>query len=53
MKASSCSHKLSYKEYLELICRYLLDDTYIELACIKKSYEEITYVHGKDHMIVV
>jgi hypothetical protein len=41
MKRSSYSYKLGYEEYLKLICRYLLDDMYIELSCMKIPYKKI------------
>jgi hypothetical protein len=50
---NSCSHKLRYKEYLELICRYLSYDMFIELDRMIISYGEITYIYGKAHMMVV
>jgi hypothetical protein len=42
-----------YKEYLELIYRWLSDDIHTELTCIRISYGEITCVYGKVHMTVM
>jgi len=53
MKKSNCSHKLRHEKYLELICRYLSDDLYNELTCMRISYGEITYVYGKAHVTVM
>jgi hypothetical protein len=53
MKESNCSHKLRHEEYLELICKYLSDDLYNELTCMRISYGEITYVYGKAHVTVM
>jgi hypothetical protein len=38
MKGSNYSHKLMYNKYLKLICRYLLDNMYIELVHMKILY---------------
>jgi hypothetical protein len=53
MKGSNRSHKLSFKGYLELICRCLSKDMHTELTYMRISYGEITYVYGKAHMIVL
>jgi hypothetical protein len=42
-----------YKGYLELICKYLLNDIYNELTRKKNPYGEITYVYKKVHIIVM
>jgi hypothetical protein len=49
MKENSCSNKLSYKGYLELICRYLSDDMHTKLTRMRILYGEITYVYKKAH----
>jgi hypothetical protein len=41
MKESGCSHKLRYEGYLELMCRCLSNNIYIELSHIRISYGEI------------
>ena len=41
MIGSNCFYKLRCVEYLELTCRYLLDDMYIELTrmnCIRRDH---------------
>jgi hypothetical protein len=53
VKWSSCSYKMKYKGYLELIYRCLLNVMYSELTGKRISYEEITYVYEKAHVIVV
>jgi hypothetical protein len=53
MKESNYSHKLIYEKYPELICRCLLDDMYIELTHKRISYEDITYIYRKIHVIIV
>ena len=47
MKESNCSHKLRHEEYLELICRYLSDDLYNELTCMRISY--VIYIYKGSH----
>jgi hypothetical protein len=42
-----------YDGYLELIYRCLSDDMLTELTRVRISYEEITYIYGKIHVIVV
>jgi len=42
-----------YKEYLELIYRWLSDDIHTKLTCIRISYGEITCVYRKVHMTVM
>ena len=44
MKENSCSYKIKYEGYLELICKCLLDDTYTKLTSMKISYEKIICV---------
>ena len=53
MKGSSCSHKLRYEGYLEIICRCMSDDMYSELTYMRILYGEITCIYGKAHMTVV
>jgi len=53
MKRNGCSYKLSYKKYLELICKCLSQDMYTELICMKILYREITYVYEKAHVTIV
>jgi hypothetical protein len=53
IKEVSCFHKLRYERYVELIFKCLLDDMYTELIRMRISYEEITYVYKKAHMMIV
>ena len=53
MKDSSCSYKLRYEGYLELICRCLLDNMYTELTYMRISYEKIICIYGKTRVTVV
>ena len=46
-------HKLRYEEYLELICRCLLDDMYTEVTCMNIPYAEITCIYEKACMMVM
>ena len=48
MKGSSCSHKLKYKGYLEIIYRCMLDDIYYKLTHMRILYGEITCIYGKN-----
>jgi hypothetical protein len=47
MKENSCSHKLRYRRYLELIYKRLSNDMNIELTRMRIPYEKITYVYKK------
>jgi hypothetical protein len=49
MKVRSCSHKLRYEKYLELICRCLSDYIYTELTRMRIPYGEIIRVYEKAH----
>jgi len=42
-----------YEGYLELICRFLLDNIYTELTRKRIPYGEITYVYEKALVKVV
>ena len=53
MKKSNYSHKLRYERYLKLIYRCLLDDMYTKLTRVRISYEEITCVYEKVHVLDV
>ena len=45
---------MRYRAYIELICRHLLDVTYIKLIYMHEIlYEEITCVYEKTHMTAV
>jgi hypothetical protein len=53
MKECSCSYKLRYKVYLELIYGCLSLDMYTELTRIRIQYGDITYVYIKAHDVYV
>jgi hypothetical protein len=53
MKENSYSHKLKYEGYLEIIYRYLSNDIYIKLTCMRISYRKITYIYEKIHVTLV
>jgi hypothetical protein len=42
MKGSNCFHKLRYARCLELICRCLLDDMYIEIKTHNQTNKQFT-----------
>ena len=53
MEGSICSLKLKYDEYLEKICRYLLDDIYTNMTRVKILYGEIACIYIKAHVMVM
>ena len=53
IKKKSYSQKLRYEGNIEIICRCLCDDMYIELTRIRISYGEITCVNGKAYILIV
>ena len=53
MKERSCSYKLMYERYLELICRCFSYDIYTELTYMKILYEKITCDHEKAYVMVM
>ena len=53
MKGSSCSHKLMYERYLELIHRCLLDDMYTKLTHMRILYADIICVYRKAHVTIM
>jgi len=53
MKEISCSYKLRYEGYLELICKCLSEDMYTKLTCIRILYGEIICIYGEAYMTVV
>lgn len=53
IEKNNCFYKLRYKEFLELICKCLSNDKYIELTLKKILYKNIIYVYKKAHIIII
>ena len=53
LKEAVFLYKLMYKRCLELICRCLSDDMYIELINMRIPHRELTCVYGKAFVMIM